>query len=147
VGWIEKNAATIGLEGERVPAMIVVNSPPELTIDKLARVVRSEHILLRGKASDESRVRDVYIMVGNNKVFFKPSREPGSSEISFEAEVPLKNGLNYVSVVAEETSDLFTSETIAIRRDREDGMAYLLPRAFNGDPEPLGAMPKTGEFQ
>jgi carboxyl-terminal processing protease len=109
--------------------------------------VRSRVVRLSGTASDESAVRDVYIFVGNDKVFFKPSQDTaGSSVLSFEAEVPLSNGLNYISVVAEETANLFTRETIAIRRDREDGMAYLQPHALNGEPELIGARPKESEF-
>ncbi|MCP4606825.1 MAG: SH3 domain-containing protein [Proteobacteria bacterium] len=144
VGWISNSAVTAEAIGEKRSAELIVNAPPKLIIEELDQVVQSPTISIRGKAVDEARVRDVYIFVGTNKVFFKPNADPTNpGELSFEAELPLDHGLNYVAVVAEETADLDTREVITIRRDGPDGMSYLQPRAPNGEPEPLGVIPTT----
>ncbi len=142
VGWVSTSVVSTEEVGEKRPVKVAVNAPPKLDIDALTRVVRSPIVRIRGKASDEARVRDVYIFVGNDKVFYKPNASLGTKgELTFDAELPLKNGLNYVSVVAEETADLYTRNVIAIRRDRTDGMSFLLPRSLNGEPTPLGVVP------
>jgi carboxyl-terminal processing protease len=143
VGWVSKNSVTKNVEGERRRAELVLNAPPKLEIEKFSEVVQSPTVRISGRAVDEAKVRSVYIFVGDEKVFFKSNtdlRRPW--DLSFEADLPLKNGLNYLTIVAEETADLGTRDVIAIRRDRPDGMAFLLPRSFNGEPEPLGVVPK-----
>ncbi len=138
VGWLKKSTVSGEATGEHAVAALALRSAPKLSIDKTPQVVRTGTIKLNGKATDESSVRDVYIFVGNDKVFFKPgNRTSAQSELPFEAEVPLKNGLNYISVVAEESANLYTRETIAIRRDREDGVSYLMPKAFDEEPKPI----------
>jgi carboxyl-terminal processing protease len=123
------------------PVELVINSPPKLFVEEVARVVRQDSIVVRGRASDETRVRDVYVFVGEDKVFFKTNAgdaEPG--ELVFEAELPLEKGLNYVTVVAEETADLDTRQVFAVRRDRVDGMGFVASRTLSGKPEELGVM-------
>ncbi|MCP4676487.1 MAG: PDZ domain-containing protein [Deltaproteobacteria bacterium] len=147
VGWISLGDTSVsgdavGDAGVKNPAELVASGPPDLQIEKGEQVVRSKTVRIRGNATDETQVRDVYIFVGNDKVFFKPNLNPErTGELAFEAELPLKNGLNYISVVAEETADLYTRQVVVIRRDRSDGMSYLLPTSPNGEPELLGVIP------
>jgi hypothetical protein len=61
--------------------------------------------------------------------------------LSFKAEVPLKYGLNYIYIVAEQTVDIDSRQVVVIRRDRTDGMSYFLPRSMTGSPEPIGVIP------
>jgi carboxyl-terminal processing protease len=141
-GWVEAAALepASGPPAEAT-AELAINSPPGLVIEEVARVVRQPAIRIRGRAHDESRVRDVYVFVGEDKVFFKPntdSARPGVLE--FEAELPLEKGLNYITVVAEETADLDTRQVFAVRRDRLDGMGFVASRMLNGKPEALGVM-------
>ncbi len=142
IGWVAKSAVVADDGGESRPVELVVNAPPKINIEKIDLVVQSSKVTIRGKAVDESNVRDIHIFVGNDKVFFKPNSDPSNpKDLSFEAELPLKNGLNYIAVVAEETAKLYSREDIMIRRDNPDGMSYLLAHTLHGDPEPLGVVP------
>jgi carboxyl-terminal processing protease len=127
-----------GLEGRA--ATMTLNTPPVLEIERQPLVVRGDRVTIRGRATDETRVRDLYIYAGENKVFFQPG---GGRAIEFEAGIPLEPGLNFITVVAEETADLITREVIAIRRDREDGMPFVSSRRPKGAPELLGVLPAS----
>ncbi len=126
-----------GLEGRA--ATLAINTPPVLEIEPQPRVVSGDRVTIRGRAMDENRIRDVYVWVGEDKVFFQPG---GGHSLEFEAEIPLAQGLNFVTVVAEETADLITRQVLAIRRDGADGMPYVASRSLKGEPEPLGV--RTG---
>jgi carboxyl-terminal processing protease len=125
-----------GLEGRA--ATLAINTPPVLEIEPQPLVTTEGQVVIRGRATDDSRVRDLYIWVGEDKVFFRPG---GGRVLEFEAALPLAPGMNFVTVVAEETADLVTREVIAIRRDGEGGMPFVASRGPKGEPEPLGVLP------
>ncbi|MBW2276035.1 MAG: PDZ domain-containing protein [Deltaproteobacteria bacterium] len=139
-GWVERLALE-GFEGSiaESPVELAINAPPELVVAEVVRVVRQPTITIRGSAVDESRVRDIYVFVGEDKVFFMPNTDVGQAgKLEFQAELPLEKGLNYITVVAEETADLDTRLVFAVRRDRVDGMGFVASKALNGKPEALG---------
>lgn len=120
------------------------NAPPLIAVDPLEAVTVADTIRIRGKATDESAVRDVYIFVGDDKRYFKSTKDSAlPNELTFEAEVPLENGINYITIVAEESAELETRRILAVRRDRKDGMPYLLNRLVNSEAEPLGVFPQN----
>jgi carboxyl-terminal processing protease len=89
-------------------------------------------------------VRDVYVFVGDDKVYFKANTDPAKpGELSFAADVALEPGMNFVTVVAEESAELDARQVIAVRRDRVDGMPFTRSRSPNGPPDPLGVLPST----
>jgi carboxyl-terminal processing protease len=142
-GWVSARsfADPKGETPEACRFTLVINAPPALVLDEIESVVRRSTIRLTGRASDESRVRDIYIYVGDSKVFFKPNTDPDNPrELSFVAEVEIKKGLNYITIVAEETPALDTRKVITVRRDRVDGMPFV--KAWNRTkPEPIGILP------
>ena len=86
----------------------------------------------------------VYIFVDNDKRFFTANTDPKTPGLlKFEADLPIKNGINYLTIVAEEDADLETREMIAVRRDGSDNMPYILSRTFNpnDESERLGVLP------
>jgi carboxyl-terminal processing protease len=141
-GWVaKKDLASTGDPPADDPAELAINSPHELTVEQVSLVVREPMLTVRGSASDETRVRDIYIFVGDQKVFFKPNTDPQRPGVlGFQAELPLEMGLNYITVVAEETADLDTRQVFAVRRDRLDGMGFVASRTLSGKPEELGVM-------
>jgi hypothetical protein len=149
IGWIAKNAPLMEIADSRQGAdagvgslALVFNTSPILTTAKNPRVVQSPTVHIAGKAVDETQVRNVYIFAGIDKVFYKPNSDTTRpNELSFKAEVPLKYGLNYIYIVAEQTVDIDSRQVVVIRRDRTDGMSYFLPRSMTGSPEPLGVIP------
>jgi carboxyl-terminal processing protease len=123
-----------------------LRSPPVIQLDVVDLVTVSDKVHVRGKVTDTAAVRDMYIFVGDDKLFFKSNKNAETTEgLAFDAELPLKNGINYITIVAEETSELDSRKILAVRRDREDGMPYMLPRSPEADPEPLGVLPQNAK--
>jgi len=99
-------------------------TPPNLAlqIPSLETGMSSYH--LRGKATDETRVEDVYIFVSNpdakvdNKKVFYESNRGGKdpSSLSFDATIPLWPGSNRITVVARENSEVRSAHTMYLYR-------------------------------
>ena len=99
-------------------------TPPTLALEipSLESGLSTYH--LRGKATDQTRVEDVYIFVSNadakvdnKKVFYKSNRGgKNPSELAFEAEVPLWPGNNRVTVIARENNEVRSSHTMYLYR-------------------------------
>jgi carboxyl-terminal processing protease len=109
--------------------------PPNLDIDFAHQLVtRDPQLKMRGTATDNQRIRDVYIFVGARKVFYQSNRDAkDATKATFSTEVPLREGINYVSVVARENNDVATRKTFVVRRDSPDGSLLETPKT---DEEP-----------
>jgi carboxyl-terminal processing protease len=88
-----------------------------------APVVDNEHIRIEGKASVASgvgqnlnRLRDVFIFVNDQKVFFRVVPDGKSSDIDFATDVPLKPGNNTVTVVAREDEEFQSRRSLVVHR-------------------------------
>jgi carboxyl-terminal processing protease len=125
-GWVRAADASPGngaaMQDPPV-AWAVGNAPPEIELEGLdGYVTRGETIRVRGKATDQQRVRDLYISTSGHKVYYESnqgSAKPG--ELAFDAEVPVHPGLNTIVVVAREDNDSVTRHYFVVRRDAEDG--------------------------
>jgi carboxyl-terminal processing protease len=146
VGWVaEKDVAPATGAASSPSAEIRIQAPPAIAIDAVAPVVTRDTIRISGRAVDTERVRDVFVFVGDDKVYFKANTDPAKpQELGFSADVALKLGMNFITVVAEESAELDDREVIAVRRDRSDGMPFVGSRSPNGPPEALGALPSSG---
>ncbi len=135
----------VAASGDAPPPAL--RSAPRITLDTFPGATRSERIVLRGTITDENAIRYAYIFVGDDKLFFQSNRDnPNPKELRFTAELPLKNGLNFITVVAEESADLENRKVIVVRRDRDDGMPYLASRVQDAPPKLLEIMPmKSGK--
>lgn len=145
-GWIAGAAGT-AVEGEAdagaVEAILMINASPDLEIEPVERVVRRPRIRIRGTATDETRVRNVYVFVGDDKAYFEPNSDPERpGEMNFDATVELEKGQNFITVVAEETPVLDTRKVITVRRDRVDGMPFVKSEDLKGKPESIGVIPE-----
>jgi len=91
-------------------------------------VTREPTLRLRGRATDDQRVRDLYIFVGARKVFYQPN-DPSSNprEASFDTRVPLSGGINYVTVFVRESDHVVSRRTLVVRRDAADGALMETP--------------------
>jgi carboxyl-terminal processing protease len=146
-GWIaedlDRGLAPAGDGGERA-VRLVINASPDLEVEAMEPVVRREEIRVRGVARDETRVRNVYIFVGESKVYFRSNVDaarPGFLE--FDATVRLEKGQNFITVVAEETPDHDTRKVFTVRRDRVDGMPFITSWDLTGKPQAIGVMPAS----
>jgi carboxyl-terminal processing protease len=83
--------------------------------------------LLPPSADPDARLRDVYIFVNDEKVFFRVVPDPGhgpaaagaaagSSRLDFSTDLPLKPGQNVVTVFAREDQELQARRSVVIFR-------------------------------
>lgn len=134
--WV---AADKGLPTETkvggTPSPILAHMPPDLELKAPELVTRAPNLPISGSAHDDALVRDVYIFVGPRKVFYQPNRtSEAPTRIDFNAEVPLREGTNYVTVVARESNEVVSRETFVVRRDGPNGELLETPK---NDSEPF----------
>ena len=132
-GWVEQSRLVDGGAAGRL-AFRINHMPPELELQFGEELVtRREQLRIRGTATDDQRVRDLYVFVGPRKVFYRSNRHSDSAlRLSFETRVPLRDGINYVTVVARESDTVMTRRTFVVRRDGPDGSLLETP-AFDAE--------------
>ena len=77
---------------------------------------------IKGHASDDRLVRDVYMRVWNRnakipvkKAFYQPNRLAGDrTKMDFEADIPLWAGSNLVQVFARESNEVQSLQTVVV---------------------------------
>lgn len=80
----------------------------------------AEEIQLKGSATNAGDLRDLYVFVNDQKVFFKAA-EDGARRIDFEARLPLKEGKNNVYIVARENKDVQAYKMLVVTRSAASG--------------------------
>jgi carboxyl-terminal processing protease len=105
------------------------HAPPALEIPQPQLATRDPHTLVHGAASDGSRLLDAYIFVGARKVFYRSNRNGADPRrMEFDADLPLRPGVNVVTVVARENPDTQTRRTFIVRRDGPNGEILQTPK-------------------
>jgi carboxyl-terminal processing protease len=138
-GWLAKENVLASGSGSGKVSFDMSRMPPRLSVDHGNDLVtKSRSLKLTGKATDDARIRDVYIFVGARKVFYQANAGDAKS-LGFAAEVPLEPGINYVNVFARENQDVVTRFTFVVRRDGEDGSLLETPEHDNGAWDELAA--------
>lgn len=98
------------------PAIRLSTAPQETTADKLT---------LAGTAVDDQHLEDVYVFVSNQsakvepkKVFYKSNRGgKDAANLAFSSDIPLWPGSNQITVIARESADVKTIQSIVVYRD------------------------------
>jgi len=96
--------------------------PPDIRLDvdpsAGGTVANGDKFTLSGVVTDPNGLLDVYVLVNDQKVYFKgvdpKGREPNT--LRFSTEFALKEGNNNVLVVARQDSDFASRRTLVIRR-------------------------------
>ncbi|HLK89432.1 MAG TPA: MXAN_5808 family serine peptidase [Polyangia bacterium] len=96
-------------------------TPPLLTVTA-PTVAAGDTVHIKGHASDERLVRDVYIRVWNRnakipvkKAFYQPNRLTGDrTKMDFDAEIPIGAGSNLVQVFARESNEVQSLQTVVV---------------------------------
>ncbi len=104
---------------------IEISNPPPTTTTHSA-------ITIAGKASDKQAIKDVYIYVGSNKVFYKAAAKNAKS-VDFRTTIQLKDGSNYVIVVARESDESIAQRTFVVRKDGPQGQLLDTPERHDED--------------
>jgi len=119
---------------------LLSHSPPAIEVDQLDLVTRTDKAKLKGFATDGDRILDVYVFVGARKIYYKSNK--GSADpkkAGFELDLPLRPGVNYVSVWARESSETVQRRIFVIRRDGPNGELLDTPKSDDDVGELLGA--------
>ncbi len=119
--------------GGREIQFVMSRTPPQIALETDAQggglVVNGDHFTLSGTASDPHALLDVYVLVNDQKVNFTsggPPKKEGA-KIAFSTDFTLKEGNNYVMVVARETQDFGSRRALVIRR-RPAPVAQQIPK-------------------
>jgi len=111
-------------------------TPPTLAIETRRLETRDPVFKLRGTASDDTRIEDVYAFVSNRdakvdnkKVFYRSNRgAKRPDKMSFSHEIPLWPGDNTITVVARENDQVRSAKVLHIYRDAPQARAQATPR-------------------
>ena len=112
-------------------------TPPRIELhadtSKGGTAVTSETFRLTGRVEDPE-LRDVYVFVNEQKVFFAPGRTAGGA-LELDARFPLKEGTNHVVVVAREGEELTSRRAFTVLRRKPEVAAAEDPAAKKPHPE------------
>ena len=107
----------------------MAHAPPVVDVNDPALATRDTHAEVHGTTSDGERLLDAYVFVNSRKIFYESNRNgKDPKSMSFAADVPLRPGINVVSVIARETPDTVGHKTFIIRRDGPDGALLPTPK-------------------
>ncbi len=100
------------------PAPGTLQSPPviDTTPDQPLLVAQGSSYHLKGHASDDHELKHLFILVGDEKVFYK-SGGNGTS-LSFDTKLPLKKGINLITLAAQDDRELTTRKQWIVWRDK-----------------------------
>jgi carboxyl-terminal processing protease len=103
--------------------------PPTVEVQSVPLATREEKTLIKGLTSDTDRLLDAYVFVGNRKIFYRSNRNgQDPKHMPFEATVPLRPGVNVITVVARENPDTIGRKTLIVRRDGPAGELLSTPK-------------------
>jgi carboxyl-terminal processing protease len=119
-------SGTVSLAWQREPPRIALSPDPA----KGSPVVESDTWKLTGTASvppnvdPEGRLRDVFVFVNDQKVFFKVVPEAANAQkVDFATDLPLQPGQNVVTVFAREDEEFQTRRSLVIFRRPPEAVA------------------------
>ncbi|MBT3879594.1 MAG: PDZ domain-containing protein [Candidatus Scalindua sp.] len=122
-GWISSDHVEISWRAysgqQTVDDLFLQNVPPliELDTQKPHDTFRQEHISLSGTVRDDNAIKYVYILVNEDKVFYKSNRdasEEDKSTLAFASDVPLEDGPNIISIVTRDDQDLLSTKSFVV---------------------------------
>lgn len=103
--------------------------PPSIEVQPLALATKDGSIVVKGLASDTDHLLDAYIFVGSRKIFYRSNRNgKNDKQMPFEATIPLRAGVNAITVVARENPDTIGRRTVIVRKDGPNGELLQTPK-------------------
>jgi carboxyl-terminal processing protease len=108
---------------------VLSRSPPRLSVKSQALSTRGSTMKLDIQALDDNGgVQDVFVFVGSRKVFYMPNPEAGGNRMKVSMDVPLKPGVNMITVVARQNEDSAARYRTVVRKDGPNGEALPTPK-------------------
>ncbi len=104
--------------------VVTGRAPPQIALstDQVQGgiVADGERFSLSGTVTNQRDILDVYVLVNDQKVFFKGTAigedAQKTPKVQFKTDFPLKEGNNTVTIVARENEDFAARRTVVIRR-------------------------------
>jgi carboxyl-terminal processing protease len=122
--------ATGRVDAKGVPkglSMVYGREPPSVSFEGLpedgAVRVKGDEYALKVKVQDDTPVRDIYIFVNDEKVFYEVVDEKSAQKAVLDLPVKLEPGLNIVTVVAREDDEFAQREILAVFSEKGDPFA------------------------
>ncbi len=124
-GWILSDKAELSnvayTSQQKAPDLILQNILPVIELDTQNphETFREEHISLAGTVKDDNAIKYVYILVNDDKVFYKSNRgveETDKSTLSFASDIPLEDGPNVISIVTKDDQDLLSTKSFIVTK-------------------------------
>ena len=124
-GWIPSDKAEVSKVAynnkQKTPDLILQNVLPVIELDTQNPhdTFRQEHISLSGTVRDDNTIKYVYILVNDDKVFYKSNRGNAikdKSTISFTSDIPLEDGPNVISIVTKDNQDLLSTKSFIVTK-------------------------------
>ncbi len=128
IGFLPESLATEVKAKAGAATEVMEFEPPKITVAGLdgaagAPVAEGDHFPLSVSVTGPRPVRDVYVFVNEQKVFFHAAGK-GEDPIQFERSLPLKPGNNTVLIVAREDDDYAAKRSfVVLRRGGDDEVA------------------------
>lgn len=140
LGFVRRSDVTEGGgRSRKVKAETILSiTPPRVEIDDVPLRTDANHVRIRGRATDDRAVRDVYVTVynpiedrfeGGDKVFYRAADDPSDADLSFETEVPLAPGANRIEIHAREDDELEGTKVLWVFSTRGWAEAHAKRRA------------------
>ena len=72
---------------------------------------------IKGFLTDDNEVKHFSIFVGDDKVYYTaPSAEENLKKVSFDTKIPLKKGINFITLSAQDNRDLISKRQWVVWR-------------------------------
>jgi carboxyl-terminal processing protease len=124
-GWISSDKVEVSnvayTSQQKTPDLILQNVLPVIELDTQNphETFRQEHISLSGSVKDDNTIKYVYILVNDDKVFYKSNRGDAvtdKSVLSFTSDIPLEDGPNVISIVTKDNQDLLSTKSFIVTK-------------------------------
>lgn len=103
--------------------------PPTIDLGSVALSTRDASTNIKATAMDTERLLDAYIFVGSRKVFYRSNRNgQDPKRMGIDASLPLRPGVNVVTIMARENTEAVGRKTFIIRRDGPNGELLPTPK-------------------
>jgi len=126
-----KSKPTLGATGEVTGlSMVYGRDPPTIAftgadgsvIDD-AITVDTDTFDLKARITDDGRVSDAYVFVGDQKIFYQRLDSKGPTDVALRHTVKLEPGVNVITVVAREDDEFAQREVLTVFSTRGDPFA------------------------
>jgi len=103
--------------------------PPAIEVQPVALSTKDNNLTIKATATDSERLLDAYVFVGSKKIWYRSNKNgQDPKRMPLEASIPLRPGVNVITVVARENPDTVGRKTLIVRKDGPQGELLQTPK-------------------